>query len=83
MTLGKLGLLHLLHQLYGPVSIPSAVHEEVVIRGLEMEQPDAYAVQRGPHLITDDVPAWVCKHCGETLFAAETVEAIQEMLRGT
>ena len=45
MALGKLGLLHLLHQLYGPVLVPSIVHEEVVIHGLELEQPDAYATQ--------------------------------------
>jgi predicted nucleic acid-binding protein len=45
MALGKLGLLHLLHQLYWAVSIPSAVHEEVVTRGLEMEQSDAYVCQ--------------------------------------
>ncbi len=45
MAFGKLGLVHLLHQLYGPVLVPSAVHEEVVARGLEAGQPDAYAVQ--------------------------------------
>ena len=45
MALGKLGLVHLLYSLYGPVLIPSAVYEEVVVRGLELEQPDAYAVQ--------------------------------------
>jgi predicted nucleic acid-binding protein len=45
MVLGKLGLLHLLHQLYESVRIPSAVYEEVVTVGLEMEQPDAYAVE--------------------------------------
>ena len=45
MALGKLGLVHLLHLLYGPVLVPAAVHEEVVIRGLELDQPDAYAVQ--------------------------------------
>jgi predicted nucleic acid-binding protein len=45
MALGKLGLVHLLHQLYNPVLIPSAVHDEVVARGLELGRPDAYAVQ--------------------------------------
>ncbi len=39
------------------------------------------ATRRGYHLILDDVPAWVCKQCGETLFDEETVEAIQAMLR--
>jgi len=45
MALGKLGLIRLLYQLYGPVQIPSAVHDEVVTRGLELEHPDAYAVE--------------------------------------
>ena len=42
----------------------------------------SYSVNRkGYHLIIDDVPAWVCKQCGEPLFDEETVDAIQEMLR--
>ncbi len=45
MALGKLSLVHLLHQLYEQVLAPSAVHEEVVVRGLETRQPDAYAIQ--------------------------------------
>jgi predicted nucleic acid-binding protein len=45
MALGKLALVHLLSRLYGPVLVPSAVYEEVVICGLELEQPDAYAVE--------------------------------------
>lgn len=45
MALGKLGLVHLLHQLYGPVLIPSAIYEEVVTCGLELEQADAYALE--------------------------------------
>lgn len=39
------------------------------------------ANRKGYHLIIDDVPAWVCKQCGEPLFDEETVDAIQEMLR--
>ena len=39
------------------------------------------ATRKGYHLIIDDVPAWVCKQCGESLFDEETVDAIQEMLR--
>ena len=38
--------------------------------------------QKGDHLIIDDVPAWVCEQCGEPLFDEETVDTIQEMLRG-
>jgi len=29
----------------------------------------------------DDVPAWMCEQCGETLFDEETVDTIQETLR--
>jgi len=39
------------------------------------------ATRRGYHLIIDDVPAWVCDQCGESLFDEETVDAIQGMLR--
>ena len=39
------------------------------------------ATRKGYHLIIDDVPAWVCKQCGEPLFDEETVDTIQEMLR--
>jgi len=45
VALGKIGLVHLPHQLYGVVLIPSAVYQEVVIRGMELEQPDAHVVQ--------------------------------------
>jgi YgiT-type zinc finger domain-containing protein len=40
------------------------------------------ATRRGYHLIIDAVPAWVCTLCGEPLFDEETVDAIQEVLRG-
>ena len=45
MALGKLGLLQLLHALYGLVLVPEEVHHEVVHRGLALGQPDAHAVQ--------------------------------------
>ena len=45
MALGKLGLVSLFHALYNSVLIPTAVYEEVVTRGLEQNQSDAYAVQ--------------------------------------
>ncbi len=45
IALGKLGLVHLLSQLYDPVLVPTQVYQEVVTRGLELGQPDAYAVQ--------------------------------------
>lgn len=45
MALAKLSLIHLLPRLYHSVLVPSAVYAEVVTRGLELAQPDAYAVQ--------------------------------------
>ena len=35
MALAKLGLLHLLGQLYGKVEMSTAVYNEVVLRGME------------------------------------------------
>jgi len=40
------------------------------------------ATRKGYHLIIDDVPAWVCEQRGEPLFDDETVDTVQEMLRG-
>lgn len=45
IALGKLGLVQLLSQLYDSVLVPTVVYQEVVTRGLELGQPDAYAVQ--------------------------------------
>lgn len=45
IALGKLGLVHLLSQLYDPILVPTPAYQEVVTRGLELGQPDAYAVQ--------------------------------------
>jgi uncharacterized protein len=45
IALGKLGLTHHLSRLYDSVLVPDSVYEEVVTRGLELGQPDAYAVQ--------------------------------------
>ena len=61
IALGKLGLLHLLPQLYQPVLVPSAVHTEVVTQGLAAGHPDAVAVQmailRGELLVVEAVGA--------------------------
>jgi predicted nucleic acid-binding protein len=45
MALAKLGLLDLLHHLYGQVYIPSAVYTEVAIRGSERGYPDVYTIR--------------------------------------
>jgi predicted nucleic acid-binding protein len=45
IVLSKLGLTHLLSRLYELLLVPDLVYQEVVTRGLELGQPDAYAVQ--------------------------------------
>ena len=45
MALAKLGLLDLLHRLYGQVRFPTAVFIEVVVRGGERGYSDAFLVQ--------------------------------------
>ncbi|MFN8483878.1 MAG: hypothetical protein U0768_12640 [Anaerolineae bacterium] len=45
MALAKLSLIHLLVRLYDSALVPSAVYDEVVTRGIELAQADAYAVQ--------------------------------------
>jgi YgiT-type zinc finger domain-containing protein len=47
---------------------------------LEQKQVSYTANRKGYHLIIDDVPAWVCEQCGEPMFDADTVDAIQGML---
>jgi len=37
--------------------------------------------RRGVHLSLDDVPAWVCKQCGEPYFEEREVDCIQAILR--
>lgn len=52
-------------------------------KGTLVRQRVSYAAtRRGYHLIIHDVPAWVCEQCGEPLFDEDTVDAIQEVLRG-
>ena len=36
--------------------------------------------RRGYHMIIDDVPAWVCQQCGESLFEEKAVDAMQGIL---
>ena len=37
--------------------------------------------RKGVHLSLDDVPAWVCKQCGEPYFEQKEVDCIQAILR--
>lgn len=34
----------------------------------------------GVHITLDDVPAWVCKQCGEPYFEAQKVDLIQDLI---
>ncbi len=43
--LAKIGKLNLLKELFGEVLIPAEVFNEVVIRGKEQQQPDAFLVE--------------------------------------
>ncbi len=49
MALGKLGHLDLLGRLYEQVAMPSAVHNEVVVKGLTRGCLDSYQVQLAIH----------------------------------
>ncbi|NOX61609.1 MAG: hypothetical protein GXP42_06635 [Chloroflexi bacterium] len=68
IALGKLGLVRLLSQLYDVVLIPPIVHEEVVSRGVELGEPDAYVVQmavlRNEITVSDVIPAYLEKTPG-------------------
>ena len=57
--------------------------ECIYCRGALVRKEVSYtANRRGYHLIIDGVSAWACEQCGEPLFDEETVDAIQEILRG-
>lgn len=36
--------------------------------------------RKGYHIVWESIPAWVCTQCGEPLFEADEVEAIQRAL---
>ncbi len=48
---------------------------------LERGKTSFTVTRKGYHLIIDDVPAWVCRQCGEALLDEEVVDLIQEMVR--
>jgi YgiT-type zinc finger domain-containing protein len=37
--------------------------------------------RKGIHLSLDDVPAWVCKQCGEPFFEEAEVDSIQAIIQ--
>jgi YgiT-type zinc finger domain-containing protein len=36
--------------------------------------------RKGYHLLIEDVPAYVCKQCGESYFGEDEVDAIQNLI---
>ena len=48
----------------------------------EMERGTApvHIDRKGVHLSLDEVPAWVCKQCGEPYFDESAVDSIQSIL---
>lgn len=49
----------------------------------EMERGTApfHIDRKGIHLSLDDVPAWVCKQCGEPYFEEAEVDSIQAIIQ--
>jgi len=37
--------------------------------------------RNGCHVTIDNVPAWVCKQCGEAYFEEQEVDTIQDLIR--
>ena len=37
--------------------------------------------RKGMHLSLDDIPAWICKQCGEPYFEETEVDTIQAIIR--
>ncbi len=49
----------------------------------EMEKTTApfHIDKKGVHLSLDDIPAWVCKQCGEPYFEDTEVDTIQAIIK--
>ncbi len=49
----------------------------------EMEKTTApfHIDRKGMHLSLDDIPAWVCKQCGEPYFEEAEVDTIQSIIK--
>ena len=49
----------------------------------EMEKTTApfHIDRKGMHLSLDDIPAWVCKQCGEPYFEETEVDTIQAIIK--
>ncbi len=37
--------------------------------------------RKGYHLTLDEVPAWICRQCGEVLFEEDAVKSIQSVIQ--
>jgi len=51
--------------------------------GGEMEVKKAEVIKKvaGKVVVVKDVPAWVCKQCGERYYSIDTVDRINEILK--
>ena len=51
--------------------------------GGEMEKKEVEVIKKAGEkvVVVKDVPAWVCKQCGERYYSIDTVERINEMVR--
>ena len=49
----------------------------------EMERGKAplHMDRKGIHVTLDEVPAWVCRQCGEPAFDADEVDSVQAIVR--
>jgi len=48
-----------------------------------MEEKEVEVIKKAGEkvVVVKDVPAWVCKQCGERYYSIDTVERINEMVR--
>ncbi len=51
--------------------------------GGEMEVKKAEVIKKvaGKVVVVKDVPAWICKQCGERYYSIDTVDRINEILK--
>ena len=51
--------------------------------GGEMEEKEVEVIKKAGEkvVVVKDVPAWVCKQCGERYYSIDTVERIKEIVK--
>jgi|LGVF01.2.fsa_nt_gb YgiT-type zinc finger domain-containing protein len=52
--------------------------------GGEMEEKEVEVIKKAEEkvVVVKDVPAWVCSQCGERYYSIDTVERINELVKG-